>query len=685
MIRRILIKVLAAWTMISCGEDEVAPRSNPRFSVAYVQDINAKGAEFVANVYDFGSEEILEYGFVYSKGAEPRIGKGEVIKLVGRPENSFKLTGDHSMSKGQIYYVVAFIKTEQSIVYSEPMAFTSLGVEGFVFERIEGGPEVYYGDTLTVFGDRLSTDQSHYEIKINGAEARVTDLAKNSFKIIIPDEMGFGYPFDYDGKLVLSIKILDKRLELNSDLQFYAPVFYAADRESKYEENFSIKGRYLRDPNLTIRYPNYHTELVSNSDTLIVFKALANFGTLEPSFQVYMRGRSYEVDGSVRIEPTEIEPNQHLKIGSIYHHLLIKGTNFNATLPYSNVFVSDVEQEAQQFYVDGMASDEAKVSVYIDVVPSPRFFKVWAFNGGVKSSHYATIENTEPMLPYLRTHSFPFNAAADGRSVTWRDKGIWLADGKISEVDPKNNSGRILKAVDINRGNIASSFAVIHQDVVYFAGKENTISDTPGRFYSYNLNSGILQELPAIPSKASTPRAVFVSGGYLYFGGGFYRDEVDVHKVTEGYKFNLATQTWSTWAKKFPISDYWDFENTFVHKSQVYGLVNEVDDSGYHGTRLMRFDPSREDWTELAKYPYLGYTNGYSAMSLGDAVYVFIGEALVKIDMDSYRKRTISGISLYDRGYTGPPFFFLSEGKIYYAAYNEYLIHQIDPFYFREQ
>ena len=679
------IVILSVLVLIfSCNEnDDVTPRTNPRFSVTYVQEVNATGAEFMATVYDLGSDEILEYGFVFGRAYEPRIGRGEVLKATGQPERTFKLTGDHSMLKGQNYYVAAFIKTSQTIVYSETRSFTSQGSGGFVFERLEGGPEVYYGDTLTVVGSKFSTDLSNYEVKINHSVARVVDVDERSFKIVIPDDMGFGYPYDYDGKLVISIKIVDKVLELDSDIQFHEPVFYESAREFRYEENFYIKGKYLRDQSVRVTYPNHFLETISSSDTMIVFRSTAYFGTLEPAFHVYLRGKGYEVEKSVRIQRTELDPNQHLKIGTIYSHALIKGTNFNSFSPYNNFFISDVDVQEQQAYVDEITPTEAKVSFSTNVVPNPRFFKVWAFNGGVKSSNYVTIENTEPSLAHMHTYAFPFNAAADGRSVSWKDKGIWLLDGKITEVSARNRSGRILKRVDINQGNIASSFAVIHEDVVYFAGQNNTIASTPGKFYSYNLNTGNLKELPAIPSKASTPRSVFVSGGYLYFGGGFYVDEVDVQKVAEGYKFNLATQTWSNWDKKFPMSSYWDFETTFIHKGVAYGLVNEGDDDP-RATRLMRFDNGREDWVELATYPYLGYSNGNVAIPIGDAVYVFIGQALVKINMDDYSKTVVPGVSVYDRGYTGPPFLFLSEGKIYYSSYNDYVIHEIDPSYFRE-
>lgn len=676
----ILIVVLFAF---SCTEnDQVVPRTNPRFSVTLVQEISEKGAEFEASMYDYGSDPIEEYGFVYSLNDRPKLGVSESVSKSGQPDANFKLTGDHSMIKGKKYYVAAYIKTQKGVVYSIPVEFISQGSGGFIFKKLEGGPLVYYGDTLTVYGEKFSTVPANYEVKVNGSNASILDIDTNGFKVIIPNELRFGYPFDYDGKLVITIKILEKTLEINSDIQFQEPIFYDSNQEFKYDENFIIKGEYLRDANLNLIYPNYNIETVNNTDSLIEFRTNAGFESLKPEFGLYLRGKYYEIKDIIKIQTTEILPNQQLKIGSIYSQLWIKGTNFNSVNQYNNIFVSNVEQ--QSIYVDQVTADEARISINTFAVPRPRFYKIWAFNGGVKSTNFVTVEDTEPTLAFMNTSSFPFNANADGRSVNWKDKAIWLLDGKITEVNPKNKSGRILKYVDIKNGNIASSFAVINQDVVYFAGSTNAITNTPGKFYSYDLNSGSLIELPAIPSKASTPKSVFVSGDFLYFGGGFYKDEVDVRKVAEGYKFNLKSKTWTTWDKKFPISDYWDFETTFMHNGQVYGLVNEINDSDFRATRLMRFDQSQEDWIELATYPYLGYANGNVAMPIGDAVYVFMNEVLLKIDMNNYKQTRIIGVSVYDRSYTGPPLIFISEGKIYYSDYNGYLLNEVDPAYFRE-
>src|SRR5690554_2033843 len=104
-----LFLLLAFLSLNACEEAELNPRTNPRFSVAFVQEIDNTGAEFAANVYDFGSEAIDEYGFLYSTEAEPRFGNSEVVKAAGKPEKSFSLKATHSMVAGETYHVVAYL------------------------------------------------------------------------------------------------------------------------------------------------------------------------------------------------------------------------------------------------------------------------------------------------------------------------------------------------------------------------------------------------------------------------------------------------------------------------------------------------------------------------------------------------------------------------------------------------
>ncbi|EPR69567.1 hypothetical protein [Cyclobacterium qasimii] len=122
----IFIGLLLVISLLSaCEQEELSPRTNPRFSATSIQSIDETGVEFISKIYDFGSEEIIEYGFLYSLNDYPIIENSEVISKVGKPENQFSMKVENSLAKGQNYYVVAFIQTSTERVYSEPIGFVS--------------------------------------------------------------------------------------------------------------------------------------------------------------------------------------------------------------------------------------------------------------------------------------------------------------------------------------------------------------------------------------------------------------------------------------------------------------------------------------------------------------------------------------------------------------------------------
>ena len=135
--RIIFIGLLVLSLLNACEQEELSPRTNPRFSVAYIQELDDSGAEFASNIYDFGSDEITEYGFLYSLNDYPTLSNSEIVSQQGKPEKEFTLKAKHSLVKGKVYAVVAYIQTTSERVYSEPFGFVSQGAPGFIFEKFE--------------------------------------------------------------------------------------------------------------------------------------------------------------------------------------------------------------------------------------------------------------------------------------------------------------------------------------------------------------------------------------------------------------------------------------------------------------------------------------------------------------------------------------------------------------------
>ena len=257
MIKKIRIAIWLVAAFASCKEDQVIPRTNPRFSVAFVQTIDRSGAEFAANVYDLGAEEVLDYGFVYGTGTGLSINTNNFVSEKGSPGKEFRMKSDHSMPLGARIFVSAFIRTSEGVVYSQPYQFVSQGSDGFVFDRIEIPQEVYFGDTLIVFGSKLSRIPSDYRVFVQGKSAIVAKIQEGSFGIVIPRSITFQ---DGEGALQnveFELKVSDKTLKVTKPVKFRQPEFVLERvQELGYTQDLVLVGDYLYDENLRVKYVN---------------------------------------------------------------------------------------------------------------------------------------------------------------------------------------------------------------------------------------------------------------------------------------------------------------------------------------------------------------------------------------------------------------------------------------------
>lgn len=306
-----LFLLLVIFGMNACEEAELSPRTNPRFSVAFVQDIDDTGAQFSANVYDFGSEPIDEYGFLYSADAEPRFGNSEVIKAAGKPEKVFSLKATHSMVSGQTYHVVAYLKTGETVIFSLPYQFKSLGSTGFIFEKFEHKEQTYFGDTIKVHASNLSQNSSQYSVYFDRLPAAIGEITEDYFTFIIPSYFPDKVSWSWEMPFHISIEIAKKKMEFEVPLPFATPEFHHLPLQYiDFGGTVGLKGRYLGDNQLSIYTSieagdsyGYNATIIYKGDDSIAFRP----GDYPGEYvNVTIRGEMYDLGADIfRFNPTE--------------------------------------------------------------------------------------------------------------------------------------------------------------------------------------------------------------------------------------------------------------------------------------------------------------------------------------------------------------------------------------------
>lgn len=647
---KIFLFVLVTVLMASCQTDELEPVRNPRFSVAFIQEIDATGAQFAANVYDFGNEEILEYGFVYAESIEPRINNAERVSTSGKPGQFFEIKASHSMQMGNKYYVAAYMKTTSGYVYSATVEFESKGSEGFVFQRIEIPNSLYFGDTITVYGQNLSRIFSNYEVSVEGNVARVVQVNEGNFKFLLPAEIYFDDRIIYENTFRFFFNIAGKYLDVTSPFNFRKPIFEATPiQHVNYDETIYIEGDFLESQHVRVYYKEdgyeYNLPISLNSKNKIGFKPAARFLSQRPKIEVWIRGERYELSEIFSLNPSDFEPGQAFSIFA-GNGITAKTINKNIHSPYYNSLIGDVQGSYVQVYETGLdLPDEIFFSMGNDYNVVSRSNKVYFDNFGKKSTNYVTVSLLNPYLPVFRTpESFQSIAYMQGRGVSDGDKGYFFREKQVYRFDPNQSTLQVVANTTNNQVfNLANVFAMKAPNGKIYTGADNIIP--PGGsidFFEFDPATSKLTKLPNIPTKFVLPRAVYTTDQYLYYEGGFYMVEgFGYTESTERWRYSFAGKVWEKMTDAITEESYIRRHVPFRYQGKLY-LIGQED--GTFGNILFVFDEQTEQWSKVTTLQANSAVTTNEVFVIGDEAYMGCGNGLWKLDLKTFEETQFSFI-----------------------------------------
>ncbi|MBB6324657.1 hypothetical protein FHS59_000272 [Algoriphagus iocasae] len=680
MRRQLLAFFLLIGLISSCNKEEVIPRTNPRFSVTMVQDISEGGAEFRAQMIDYGSDEILEYGFVYSEGENPKIGYGDFVSEQGRPNEFFTLKAITGLIKGKTYFVAAYLKTNAGIIYSEPSSFLAQGSEGFVLNRIELKQPVYFGDTILVFGEKLSSNPAYYDVTVNGIPALVSNLSNTGFKIKIPSWFETERVDDEHVVLTINLKVVGKTLDLRESVRFKEPEFIPQPvQEVFYKEKVVVKGNYLLSDEVKVIMKNdtgggWELPLVSFEENEVGFLAeINNYIYKNGSLFLRIRGKDYPMEDVFKMKGSELEPGQLIR-GSSREYFVVKGSNFIEQYQ-SNEFSTNIPGiNAYSEY-----SSENEVVMYFNGEIVTRELKLFANNFGQKSQNFAEIHFTDPYLNYLKMPSeFRDYRFIQESGVTVGDIGYFFLERNVYRIDPKTRGVSIVAKAPESVFHLAGGFSYAAINGKIYLGAVSS-SESQGSFWEFDPKTNGLRRLADIPSKAKKPKLVYATQTHLYYEGGYTQGAGGYTWDPGVFKYSFASNSWEKLNREFDNDDYLILFRTFRYNGSIYTIRDETQ-SIYPVIR--KFNESTEDWEFVRD---LGYyervTTANELFVIGDWVYSFNHQSWAAFNMKTFENK------IWERSYESSSFAmnysFQANGKIYAYDGNNYLV-EIDPAYFSD-
>lgn len=673
---KLYFSILLLTLFISCDNEEVVPRTHPQFSVTMIQEVSSGGAKFRAKMKDYGTEEIIEHGFAYSETQNPRIESSDYVSEKGVPAETFTLTTNYGLVKGRKYFVTAFIRTSNGVVYSEPTEFTSQGSDGFVFEKLELKQPVYFGDTITIFGSKLTTNLQYFEARVNDSFAIVLGLTKESFKVVIPNDFKIERVDDQSVRLNIKVNVAGKELLISEEVRFVEPEFSSMPiQEVFYDGQVVIKGKFLTSEELDIRIRNssggeFPLFITDQGDQEIKFMARLNNFSHKGDVVVKVRGKEYLIPNLFAMKGSELKPNQKLR-GYSQNLFQLEGFDF---IPdnLENVLLTDSETIVA---TSGFSTNNLLV-IDFNRTDLTRFVKVYVNNFGRKSSNFAEIEFIDGYLRWFRMPAEFDDFRFIGESgVSFNGFGYFFLERNVYKVYPKERKIEIVATAPAGVFFLAGGFSYAASNGRIYLGTLNN-SATQNSFWEFNPSTNAFNQLADNPSKANKPKLVYATSTHLYFEGGYRRGPNGDIWDDGVFKYSFQSNTWTKMLRKYANEESLILYRAFNYKGSIYNI-----DQGTNSIlpKMNRFNPITETW-EL--YDNLGFYESITAANeyfiIGDWVYSLRNQGVSAFNMVSRSTKrwgNNSNFSSFRFNYS-----FQSGDKIY-AVNNAHLV-EFDPDYF---
>jgi hypothetical protein len=191
---------LAIVFIFSCNKKEQVERPFPVVTTNSVEVITDIGARAHGSISSADNESIIEYGFAWNLSPTFKL-ENSPFKVVGQSYKggAFEAILNNSLTKGRVYYVSAYAKTSELVIYGNPCKFTAQSSTGPKISAFRPNSAAW-GDTVSIIGSSFSNGIRDNFVNFNGANATVIYATDTLVKVKVPDALA-------NTKSILSIMI----------------------------------------------------------------------------------------------------------------------------------------------------------------------------------------------------------------------------------------------------------------------------------------------------------------------------------------------------------------------------------------------------------------------------------------------------------------------------------------------
>jgi len=613
--------------LTTCKKEEIAKKEYPRVNTLEVSGINESGATFNANIISGDPSRIKEYGFVWDTSPFPEVDFHDKLVVTGvLTGNKFLGIAHSALKKDAVYYMRAYVKTDNYLVYGRVVSFKSLGSEAPLLSGFSPKTGTW-GDTIKVTGKNFRYKMSGIEVKLGDVLATIISGTDTTINLVVPAKKN-------SEKVNLTVSIEGNNSASSSQFTYLIPKISGVNPLSAtYNDTVYIRGiNFFRDPaSNKVFFNGVQVRLVYASETLL--KALVPPELTLSQAKISIAGPVNDIEFGPQFRLNDIvlhsfEPDTAFLSDEI---ITIKGENFNPLSANNKVTIKGFSASIIE-----TSSRQLKVRLPAAIIPDKIFSVITKADISVTTAQQNAKFNKNLEVfwksRWTKKRNFPGNGRLMGAGFSVGDKGyfglgittypdliyykdFWEYNPLADEWTKKNDfpgKQRIRESVfvleDEGYVGLGSSDVTIHL--------ESYLND----FYKYTPSADRWTKIADYPGKPRALAASFVKNGMAYVGTGRKKYEnynmpydEDIY-AKDFWSFDPKNQQW-TEALSFPTKTAAAVGLTIENRGYIYNIG-----------KIYEFKETSWEYKGSTTNTWYGSEVAFTIGSSGYVMYIFLVE-----------------------------------------------------------
>ncbi|WP_167605366.1 IPT/TIG domain-containing protein [Maribellus sediminis] len=624
----IVLAIVLSTIFTSCKEEEYVDREFPRLGISKQVYQNENGVYFNAEIRSQGSTPIIEKGFMYSTVSSADGINAKIISSDTKGNDTFGATGKVDLTPGKTYYVHAWARTADFLVYSERISFAN--------EFTSPAPEIdsispmraKWGNEMKIFGKNFSffSDQIHVIFNDN-ASAKILSCNDSLITVEIPEVASI--------TPVNVFVLLYGQRSVSRDLFSYInPVIlgYSPATAAIYDTVTVIGTDFPIDSDLGKVYFNSVSvsisEITPTTLKAVIPKEISN-SQLE--IKVELEGANKTFSNKLKIKPPQINGISPNEITTYNESFNIYGQNFHPDAAKNRVFIGDKEVPIISCF-----PGEITCRINNQIIPNEYVAVTKTLPIVVQSLDQQATTSDSLFINYKarwkKLNDFPGDMRLDPVSFSYEGKGyIGLGSyetfrnhySDLWEYDPETDSWKELEPLPaIKRGETAW-FVVDDKLYVCCGYTDNmyTDEDNLNEVWEFDITNGSWTQKSDFPGGARHGAFGFTHAGKGYLGGGAYGN---YQAKTDFWEYDPTGDSWIQKNNIAEISSHDDIEAyTVDDKAFILG------DYRLNSRDMWEYDFEKNSWNQAGTVPAPNReTTGFELMGklyMGTGMFSYCG------------------------------------------------------------